>query len=169
MPQQEHHGPAADAGLEADPDTARLAVSAWATMCEFVRSFDPAEELRSTLALGRGSGRVKTLLGLAREPLNVAQLASTVGLDAPYTTLIVNELQALGLVSRTSDERDRRRRMVALTLRGQEAVQTAQGIIARPPAALHALPAEDLADLHRILERLTNLRRKNVRHTQGSH
>ncbi|WP_372463351.1 MarR family winged helix-turn-helix transcriptional regulator [Actinospica acidithermotolerans] len=138
-------------------------------MSEFVRSFDPAEELRSTLALGRGSGRVKTLLGLAREPLSVAQLAATVGLDAPYTTLIVNELQALGLVSRTSDEHDRRRRMVALTPRGQEAVQTAQGIIARPPAALHALPAEDLAHLHRILERLTNLHHKDIQHTPSPH
>jgi DNA-binding MarR family transcriptional regulator len=116
--------------------------------------FDPVPELRRTLALGRGSGRVRTLLGLADGPLSVARLAEASGADAPYTTLIVNELEALGLVSRTSDERDRRRKLVALTASGREAVRTAQSIIVRPPTALRGLPREDLAELRRILERL---------------
>jgi DNA-binding MarR family transcriptional regulator len=135
---------------------ADLAASTWATMSDFVRGFDPTEELRRTLALGRGSGRVKTLLGLADGPLSVARLAQAVGADAPYTTLIVNELQALGLVSRTGDEHDRRRKLVALTERGREAVDTAHGIIARPPDALRALSEEDLVHLRGILERLTS-------------
>jgi DNA-binding MarR family transcriptional regulator len=136
-------------------ESADLAASTWAIMSDFVRGFDPTEELRRTLALGRGSGRVKTLLGLADGPLSVARLAQAVGADAPYTTLIVNELQALGLVSRTGDEHDRRRKLVALTERGREAVDTAQGIITRPPDALRALAEEDLVRLHGILERLT--------------
>jgi len=139
----------------AQPD---LAGDVWATMSDFVRGFDPTEELRRTLALGRGSGRVKTLLGLADGPLSVAQLAHAIGIDAPYATLIVNELQALGLVSRTADDHDRRRKLVALTPSGREAVLTAQGIITRPPTALRALSAEDLAHLHSILERLSVLR-----------
>ena len=134
---------------------ADLAGSTWEIMSEFVRSFDPTEELRRTLALGRGSGRVKTLIGLADGPLSVAQLAQATGADAPYTTLIVNELQALGLVSRTADEHDRRRKLVALTEGGRAAVDTAQGIIARPPDPLRALTVEDLTELRRILERLT--------------
>ena len=137
-------------------EPADLAASTWAIMSDFVRGFDPTEELRRTLALGRGSGRVKTLLGLADGPLSVAQLAQAVGADAPYTTLIVNELQALGLVSRTGDEHDRRRKLVALTERGREAVDTAQGIITRPPDAFRALSEEDLAQLRGILERLTS-------------
>ena len=137
-------------------EPADLAASTWAIMSDFVRGFDPTEELRRTLALGRGSGRVKTLLGLADGPLSVAQLAQAVGADAPYTTLIVNELQALGLVSRTGDEHDRRRKLVALTERGREAVDTAQGIITRPPDALRALSEEDLVLLRGILERLTS-------------
>ncbi len=152
---------------ETDTDTpsdvgtaaAGLAGSAWTLMSEFVHGFDSTEELRRTLALGRGSGRVKTLLGLADGPLSVARLAQSIGVDPPYATLIVNELEALGLVSRTSDEHDRRRKVVALTARGGESVHTAQGIIARPPSALHALAVEDLAELHRILERLNGLRR----------
>jgi DNA-binding MarR family transcriptional regulator len=153
--------------VDANPGTQAaatgLAGSTWAIMSEFVRGFDPTEELRRTLALGRGSGRVKTLLGLADGPLSVAQLAQAVGADAPYTTLIVNELQALGLVSRTGDEHDRRRKVVALTEGGREAVRTAQGIIARPPDALRALTVEDLTDLRRILERLTTLNQEALR------
>ncbi|QMU80283.1 MarR family transcriptional regulator [Streptacidiphilus sp. PB12-B1b] len=126
-------------------------------MSAFVRGFDPTEELRRTLALGRGSGRVKALLALADGPLSLARLAQAASLDPPYTTLIVNELQALGLVSRADDEGDRRRKLVTLTGPGREAVGTAQGIIARPPAALRALPAEDLTELRGILERLENL------------
>jgi DNA-binding MarR family transcriptional regulator len=152
----------------ASPETAELASSAWALMSEFVRSFDPTEELRRTLALGRGSGRVRTLLGLAEEPLSVAQLAQAVGADAPYMTLIVNELQALGLVSRTSDEHDRRRKLVALTARGRDAVHTAHGIIARPPAALLALTAQDLADLHRILETVAGPRQPATEHSSSA-
>ena len=144
---------------------ADLAGPVWTIMSEFVRGFDPTEELRRTLALGRGSGRVRILLGLADGPSSVVQLAQAVGVDAPYATLIVNELQALGLVSRTGDERDRRRKLVALTAGGREAVHTAQEIIARPPAALRALPAEDLADLLGILERLSDLQRDEGRRT----
>ena len=173
MQQQKHPSPAADTdagtGADADAEAAELAGFAWALMSEFVRSFDPTEELRRTLALGRGSGRVKTLLGLAEGPLSVAELAQAVGADAPYTTLIVNELQALGLVSRTGDEHDRRRKVVALTVCGREAVHTAQGIITRPPAALHALTVEDLTDLRRILERLTGPRQETTRRPSGSH
>jgi DNA-binding MarR family transcriptional regulator len=165
MQEPKHPRPAAGT----DTDAAELAGSAWTIMSEFVRRFDPTEELRRTLALGRGTGRVKTLLGLAEGPLSVAQLAQAVGVDAPYATLIVNELQALGLVSRTGDEHDRRRKLVALTAHGREAVHTAQGIIARPPAELHALAVEDLADLRAILERLTGPRQEAPRRPSGSH
>jgi DNA-binding MarR family transcriptional regulator len=127
----------------------------WELMSEFVRSFDSTEELRSTLALGRGSGRVKTLLGLADEPLSVAELARSVGVDPPYATIIVNELQALGLVSRSGDERDRRRKLVTLTDQGRAAASKAQEIIARPPAPLNALDPADLESLFRILSLLT--------------
>jgi DNA-binding MarR family transcriptional regulator len=134
---------------EADP-----AGEVWALMSEFVHGFDPTEELRGTLALGRGSGRVRTLLSLAEGPLSVADLAHAAGIDPPYATLIVNELQALGHVSRGNDPRDRRRKLVELTEQGRAAVETAQGIISRPPPALSALDDEDIADLRRILGHL---------------
>jgi len=149
----------ADPAASAVPaDRSDLTGRVWELMSEFVRSFDATEELRSTLALGRGSGRVRTLLSLAGEPLSVAGLARAAGLDPPYATLIVNELQALGLLSRHSDPGDRRRKLVRLTEQGRAAVSTAQAIIARPPAVLADLAPAELDSLRTLLEHLAALR-----------
>jgi DNA-binding MarR family transcriptional regulator len=132
-----------------------LASSVWEMMSGFVRSHDPADELRQALGLGRGTGRVRALLSLAAGPLSVAELAQAIGADPPYATIIVTELQALGLLSRTPDARDRRRKRVKLTASGRAAVRKAQDIIARPPSRLRDLPAADLARLREILGQLS--------------
>jgi DNA-binding MarR family transcriptional regulator len=131
------------------------ASAVWLLMSDFVRSHDPAEELRRELGLGRGAGRVKALVSLADGPLSLAELARAIGADASYTTIIVNELQALGLLSRSLDARDRRRKAVELTAAGRDATRKAQEIIARPPAPLADLPAAHLRRLREILGRLT--------------
>jgi DNA-binding MarR family transcriptional regulator len=124
-------------------------------MSDFVRDHDPADELRRSLGLGRGSGRVKALMSLAAGPLSLAELGQAMGADPSYTTIIVNELQALGLLSRTPDTNDRRRKAVELTAKGRRAMRKAQHIIARPPSALRDLPAADLARLRDILGQLS--------------
>jgi DNA-binding MarR family transcriptional regulator len=131
-----------------------LASSVWELMSVFVHGHDPADELRRTLGLGRGTGRVRALVSLASGPLSLAELAQAIGADASYATIIVNELQALGLLSRTPDARDRRRKTVELTAEGRRAVRKAQDIIARPPSPLRDLPPDDLARLRDILGRL---------------
>jgi len=132
-----------------------LASSVWELMSGFVAGHDPADELRQALGLGRGTGRVKALVSLAAGPLSLAQLAQAIGTDPPYATIIVNELQALGLLSRTPDALDRRRKSVELTASGRDAVQRARDIIARPPSSLRELPPADLARLREILEQLS--------------
>jgi DNA-binding MarR family transcriptional regulator len=81
---------------------------------------------------------------------------------ASYTTIIVNELQALGLLCRTPDERDRRKKTVELTADGREAMRKAQAIVARPPSPLRDLPAADLLRLREILGHLIEPRRDPV-------
>jgi DNA-binding MarR family transcriptional regulator len=137
------------------PAESSLASSAWALMSDFVHGHDPAEELRRELGLGRGAGRVRVLVSLAAGPLSLAELAQAVGADASYTTIIVNELEALGLLSRTQDARDRRRKTVELTPSGHDAMRKAQEIIARPPSPLRDLPAGDLRRLQEILSQLS--------------
>jgi DNA-binding MarR family transcriptional regulator len=125
-------------------------------MSDFVHGHNPADDLRRELGLGRGAGRVKALISLADGPLSLAELARAIGADASYTTIIVNELQALGLVSRMPDARDRRRKTVQLTAAGRDATRRARDIIARPPSPLRDLPAADLLYLRQILGRLSS-------------
>jgi DNA-binding MarR family transcriptional regulator len=132
-----------------------LASSVWGLMSDFVRSHDPADELRRELGLGRGAGRVKALVSLAAGPLSLAELARAIGADPSYTTIIVNELHALGLLSRTPDPRDHRRKTVQLTAAGHDATRKARDIIARPPSPLRDLPAADLLRLREILAQLS--------------
>jgi DNA-binding MarR family transcriptional regulator len=132
-----------------------LASAVWRLMSDFVRSHDPADDLRRELGLGRGAGRVKALISLADGPLSLAELARAIGADASYTTILVNELQALGLVSRTLDSRDHRRKAVELTADGHDAMRKAQDIISRPPPALLDLPAADLVRLRETLGQLS--------------
>lgn len=148
------HGGADGPGAAASAAEPGLASSIWEIMSGFVRSHDPADELRQALGLGRGTGRVRALMSLAEGPLGLAELAQAIGVDPPYATIIVNELHALGLLSRTPDDRDRRRKTVELTASGRDAVRKAQDIIARPPPPLHDMPAADLVRLREILERL---------------
>jgi DNA-binding MarR family transcriptional regulator len=138
--------------LPAEPG---LASSVWGLMSDFVRSHDPADELRRELGLGRGAGRVKALVSLASGPVSLAELARAIGADPAYTTIIVNELQALGLLSRTPDPRDHRRKTVELTAAGRDATRKARDIIARPPSRLRDLPAADLLRLREILGQLS--------------
>jgi DNA-binding MarR family transcriptional regulator len=123
-------------------------------MQHLVLSQDRTRELRDALGLGRGSGRVKTLLSLADGPLSLGDLAEITGVDAPYTTLIVNELEARGLVTRTPAADDRRRKLVSLTRPGQDAVSTARGIINRPPTSFERLSMEKLHQLSAALSEL---------------
>jgi DNA-binding MarR family transcriptional regulator len=132
-----------------------LAGSVWELMSGFVRHHDPSDELRDTLGLGRGTGRVKALVSLAAGPLSLAQVAQAIGADPSYTTIIVNELQALGLLSRTPDAHDRRKKTVELTADGRKALRKAQAIITRPPSPLRDLPPADLRRLQEILGQLS--------------
>ena len=155
--QRHHAGDASSPDAAPDPPAGSgLAGPVWEVMSAFVRSHDPAEALRHTLGLGRGSGRVKALISLATGPLSLAELATAIGADPSYTTIIVNELQALGLLSRTPDAHDRRKKTVELTADGRKAMRKAQAIIARPPAPLRDLPAADLLRLREILSQLTH-------------
>ncbi len=123
-------------------------------MQNLVVAEDRHQELRDALGLGRGSGRVKLLLGLAGGALSLGDLADVTGADAPYATLIVNELEARGLVTRTPDAGDRRRKLVCLTRAGQAAVSAAREIISRPPISFEKLTRLELEQLSVVLEGL---------------
>ena len=121
----------------------------WRAMRELVLGHDRREAVAD--ALGLSFARVRALLKLAVRPATLRELAALLGTDAPYATVIVDDLEARGYVVRTVDARDRRAKLVSLTDAGRAAAAEAQRLLDEPPAALRALPADDLAALSRIL------------------
>lgn len=127
---------------------------AWALMQRFVEGHNRRGELAEALGFRLGGGRGKILFQLRAGPATLRQLAEANGVDAPYATLIVDKLEAHGLVERRPHPEDRRRKLVTLTTAGQDAIATADAILLRPPPAVSSLPAEDLELLAELLTRL---------------
>jgi DNA-binding MarR family transcriptional regulator len=126
----------------------------WTAMRDLVDN-DPAKDLmRAALNLGRGSGRVKSLLWLAEGPVSLSGLAEAVGVDAPYATLIVDSLEERGLVTRQPDPADRRRKIVSLTPEGERAIEKLQQIKREPPPGFARLTAAELETLEALVHRI---------------
>lgn len=128
--------------------------AAWDLLRRFAEAHNRQGELAEALGFRLGGGRGKVLFQLRDGPLTLRQIAEANGVDAPYATLIVDKLEAHGLVERHPHPDDRRRKLVTLTRAGHAAVATADAILLRPPAAVEALPADDLAQLTGLLARL---------------
>jgi DNA-binding MarR family transcriptional regulator len=106
-------------------------------------------------ALGMSFLKAKALRRLVGGPYSMRELAAKLSTDAPYTTLLLDDLEERGLVLREPHPDDRRAMLVSLTLKGREAAKLAQRILDEPPAALRGLEPDDLAELHRLVRKLT--------------
>ena len=104
-------------------------------------------------ALGMSFGRSRALRRLAQRPMSMRELADVLGIDPPNATVVVDDLEAQGLVRRRAHPTDRRAKVVEVTRKGRELARRADEILATPPPALSALSAEDLEALRRILGR----------------
>lgn len=144
------HGELAGEGQASEGQAGRV----WAAMRDLVDSHPTKQLLREALDLGRGSGRVKSLLWLAEGPLSLSGLAEAVGVDAPYATLIVDSLEQRGLVERQPDPQDRRRKLVTLTPAGKDAVARVLRIQREPPPGFGNLTPADLNTLEDLVRRL---------------
>jgi DNA-binding MarR family transcriptional regulator len=133
----------------ADTDLARRA---WRALTEV--ALDRDRKVAVSEALGLSWTRVLVLRRLAVRPLTLRALSERLSADPPYVTLMVDDLEKRGLVRRLPHPEDRRAKLVELTLSGRAAAARADAILDEPPAALRDVPAEDLAALLRVLERL---------------
>jgi DNA-binding MarR family transcriptional regulator len=135
--------------MGADADLARRA---WRAMSDVVLDHD--RKIAVSEALGLSWTRSLALRRLATQPLTLRALADRLAADPPYVTLMVDDLEERGLVHRMPHPEDRRAKLVELTAAGRAAAARADAILDEPPAALHDVPAEDLAALLRVLEHL---------------
>src|ERR1700684_3106371 len=101
--------------------------------------------------VGLSFGKIRALRRIARRPMPMSELASMLSVDPPNLTAVVDDLEAAGLVERQAHPTDRRVKLVVASPEGTALAHTADEILARPPASLCALPAEDLESLVRIL------------------
>ena len=124
----------------------------WALMSDLV--LDNMRRREVSEALGMSFGRARAIRRLARRPLSMGELAAALDIDPPNATVLVDDLEAQGLVRRRAHPTDRRAKLVEATRRGKTLAKRADDILATPPAALRALTGDDLEALQRILGRL---------------
>jgi DNA-binding MarR family transcriptional regulator len=132
------------------PATAR---EVWLLINDLV--LDNARRREVSEALGISFGRARALRRLARQPMSMGELAAALAIDPPNATLVVDELESLGLARRRPHPTDRRAKVVEATRKGKEMARRADAILGTPPPALSALSTDDLEALRRILESVT--------------
>ena len=141
----------ANSGSEADRIWQMLVGLVWETRGEWRRKVSDAT--------GLPFSRVRILWRLVDEPKTLKQLAAT-GIDAPATTVAVNDLEHRGLVERHPHPDNRRAKLVSLTPAGQRLIELARRTVRDDaPPAVQDLSKTDLAHLRRILERVTSSER----------
>ena len=127
----------------------RAASEAWQAMADLVLNNERRREVSDEVGLS--FGKIRALRRIARRPMAMSELASLLTVDPPNLTPVVDDLERAGLVERQPHPTDRRVKLVVATAQGAALAQTADAILARPPARLSALPVEELEDLVRIL------------------
>lgn len=140
---------------DTDVDRTELATRTWTRLRTLVLDLhDRRKEV--SVALEMGFIRAKALGKISAAPCKLRDLAARLGTDAPYTTLIVDDLEKRGLVVRTPHPDDRRSKLVTATEAGLTANAIAQGILGSPPAAVLDLDNDDLIALDRIVAALVH-------------
>src|ERR1700729_108330 len=128
---------------------ARSAREAWQAMADLVLNNERRREVREEVGLS--FGKIRALRRIARRPMPMSELGSLLTVDPPNLTPVVDDLERAGLVERQPHPTDRRVKLVVAAPAGTALAQTADEILARPPARLAELPAEELQNLVRIL------------------
>ena len=102
-------------GVMTAPDSAR---EVWLLMSDLVLDNERRRDVAE--ALGISFGRARAVRRLARKPMSMGELAAALGIDPPNATVVVDDLEALGLVRRTPHPTDRRAKVVEATRKGKE-------------------------------------------------
>jgi DNA-binding MarR family transcriptional regulator len=130
----------------------RAAREAWQAMADLVLNNERRREVSEQVGLS--FGKIRALRRIARRPMPMSELASLLSVDPPNLTALVDDLEGAGLVERQAHPTDRRVKLVVATAGGVALAHQADEILARPPASLCALAADDLESLVRILAQL---------------
>jgi DNA-binding MarR family transcriptional regulator len=70
----------------------------WLLMSDLVLDNERRREVSETL--GISFGRARAVRRLARQPMSMGELAAALGIDPPNATVVVDDLESLGLARR---------------------------------------------------------------------
>ena len=121
----------------------------WLLMSDLVLDNQRRREVSE--AVGMSFGRARAVRRVARRPMSMGELAAALGIDPPNATVLVDDLEAQGLVRRAPHPTDRRAKLVEATRKGKTLARRADAILSTPPSGLSELSPEDLEELRRIL------------------
>jgi DNA-binding MarR family transcriptional regulator len=127
-----------------------VASEVWLLMSELVLDNERRRQVAD--AVGISFSRARAVRRVARRPMSMGELAATLGIERPNATVLVDELETLGLVSRRPHPTDRRAKLVEATRKGKAMARRTDAILAAPPPALKALSTDELETLRRILD-----------------
>jgi DNA-binding MarR family transcriptional regulator len=148
MQQQQHD-------LSRYPEPIRGVLAAQLELARCVFSTQMQEWAQLELSIGQ----LKVLMMLAGHPgMTISQIAESLSIGKPSTSMLVDHLVQQDLVYRREDENDRRRTLVGLTPAGNDlTTRLHQGNIERLAQWYSALAPDDLAALRRGLEALAKV------------
>jgi DNA-binding MarR family transcriptional regulator len=131
-----------------------LADEVWRAMASLVHDNRDGWKRAVVEQTGLPFSRIRILMRLSRQSMTVKQLAHAATMDAPATTVAVNDLEDRGLVVRETDPKNRRCKVVSLTDAGSQIVHKIDSVDDPAPNALAALDDAQLKDLKAILNRV---------------
>lgn len=87
-------------------------------------------------------------------PRSQSEIAGLMGIDAPAVSGLVADLVARGYVDRTADPTDGRRKLVDITVRGREVLDSMRSVTDVVPAPMSPLTAAERRELSRLIDKM---------------
>jgi DNA-binding MarR family transcriptional regulator len=99
--------------------------------------------------------RVRVLRRLAKRSMTAKEIGAAATMDAPATTVALNDLEDRGLIVREADPINRRSKLVSLTYEGCQVVAAIDAVEDPAPRPFATLSQAELGALEAILAKLT--------------
>jgi DNA-binding MarR family transcriptional regulator len=127
---------------------------AWQTFVTLVMDTRGDFRRNASAATGLPFSRLRALKRVGKTPLTLRDLAEAMSTDAPAATVIVNDLEARGLVRRAPHPDDKRAKTVSVTPEGKRVLRALASVPDPVPPSFALLDDRDVANLVKLAGKL---------------
>lgn len=131
-----------------------LADEVWSAMAAMVLNHHDSWKRDVIEATGLPFSRVRVITRLAKRAMTAKEIAESATMDAPATTVALNDLEDRGLIVREADPTNRRSKVVSLTEKGREVVASIDAVDDPAPDPFLVLSQAELRTLETILAKM---------------